>query len=194
MTNLFDRDEIPFRYYHDLRARSDLSFESSPASRVIEVPGENLRLLHISQLMLLTSPYSPVRRPIAPLFTLTSAASFMAMIHFNQRDEVLVPGLKERLEGCDLYLTMDMLDSQISPIVASRQIFEAMSRKHSLATPRPGSVVGSFSSTPTLPVATLTSADQIPQVGAIPAAHVFDNKDQYPTFARTGKLRTTDPN
>lgn len=185
MDNLFDRE--PYRRYADLRTRSDLRYNASDTSRVIEVPDEDLRLLHVSHLMFSTFMRGPMRL-ILPPFILDSVASFMAMVHFNQRNGVVIEGLRERLDGCDLHMTMDMLDSRVSPIVGSRQIFEAMSRKHSLASPRPGAVVGSFTTSVSKPTATLTSATQIPQISGAASAKVFDNKDQYPTFARTGKL------
>lgn len=135
-------------------------------------------------------PTGPIRKPVSVKTVLWSVAAFMGMVHFNERNGMLISGLGDRLAGCNLHLTMDMLDSQISPIVAARQFIEASSRNHSLSTPRPGTVVGAFSSDTTLPLAVLSGADQIPHVGAIPSAANFDFKDQYPTFARTGKFES----
>lgn len=81
MDNMFDR--VPYRYYADLRRRSDLRYYAPGTSRVIEVPDKDLRLLHVSHLMFSTYQRGPMRIVI-PSFVLDSMASFMALLHFNQ--------------------------------------------------------------------------------------------------------------
>lgn len=71
------------------------------------------------------------------------------------------PHLSETLKDCNIYLTIDILDTMLSPIVASRRVLEVLSRpsdsSDSLQEPFPISLAGSFRS------AVLSGVYQVPQ-------------------------------
>jgi hypothetical protein len=89
------------------------------------------------------------------------------------------PHLSETLKDCNIYPTIDILDTMLSPIVASRRVLEVLSRpSDSVQEPFPISLAGSFRS------AVLSGVYQLPHVSGQSTSSALDNKDQAPTFVR----------
>ena len=186
----------PIEYYQNLRSRNDVSYETRQDSLVIKVQADNerIRLLHLASFYPITIPgasgfdefFRPIRKPFNDVFLFWEMGAFLAMIHFNQR-AALLPQLPQRLQSCDLYMTMEMLDSQFSPIQASRLLYPLLfnQSQQTLETPIPGGLVGSFVTSIAEPISVLAGVYGIPYVSPGVASSGFDRGSDSPTFART---------
>lgn len=112
-------------------------------------------------------------------------AVLLAAYHFNNVDSspVLTPDIVSQCP--DLKLTVELLDSEFSPIETTRTFTSVLQRQYTLQAPPPAAVVGAFRSSVTLPLAILSGVNDIPQVSHGATSIEFDDKDQYPLFGRT---------
>ena len=187
---------VPLSFYSDLRRQTDLPFEQRITSKVTKITLDNnddLRLLHLAQLMPLTAPGRsgfdpfgrPIRIPFNNVFMNWDAAGLLALVHFNERNTSVLPELTEILSTCNVFFTMDLLDTQQSPVVASDQYYKVATRNNTLASPQPGGVIGSIFTQETQPLAVLTGAYQIPQISPASSSSTLEFNDDAPLFART---------
>ena len=95
-------------------------------------------------------------------------------------DDVLDDGSE-----CRIKLTLNILDSQFSPIESTRVFTQMLQRNHSLTEPLPAAVVGAYRSATTSPLAILTGVNDITQVSYASTSTDFDVKEQFPRFGRT---------
>jgi hypothetical protein len=147
----------PLRYYENLRM-SD-KYRSRPQSQLVEVKdeeetGEDIRLMHILTLMS-TPPVSS--------FIYHESAALLALKHYNDRSNLVIDDLSERLIDCNIYLTMDMLNAVFNPVVATSKLYSYFSSPPTLKSPQPVAVVGATISRISRALAILTGAYQIPR-------------------------------
>jgi hypothetical protein len=109
-------------------------------------------------------------------------ATYLAVQDFNERQSLLVPTLKERLSSCDLSLSIQMRDTEFSPIYAVSQYQKAVLEAPSTQTM---AIVGSIRSTITSSLATISGTQGIPQISGLATSDELDDKGLYPFFART---------
>lgn len=166
------------RYYQELR-NSSLPFKTKASSQIIEVEletQERIRLMHLAQIL----PHEPTSSTIY-----MNAAGVLALRHFNDRSNVVVPNLSETLDGCNIYMTMDLLDSKKSPFDSISAFHSYFRHEQTLQAPHPTSVVGAFLSVVSRPLSIITGAHEIPQISPASTAAALDDSDISPTFGRT---------
>ncbi|CAB9520190.1 acid type B receptor subunit 2 [Seminavis robusta] len=113
-----------------------------------------------------------------------AAAALLAVYHFNNLD--MSPIITEEdVEGCDVKLTMEIVDSKFSPIGSTRVFTESLHTENTLSTPLPTAVIGAYRSATTSPLAILTGVNGIPQASYASSSTDFDVKEQFPLFGRT---------
>jgi Receptor family ligand binding region/7 transmembrane sweet-taste receptor of 3 GCPR len=163
--------------------------ETQEGSAVIRI-SENLRQCHLTTLLPLSSTVvdeqgNHSRTPISFRVYL-EAASYLALKHFNDRDPRVLPKLNDLLLDCDVQLTVDMRDTQFSPIEAARQLQNIyLHSDHSIEVPLPFALLGAARSAVSQTVAILSGSYEIPQMSATSTSVSLDNKEVYPFFART---------
>jgi Receptor family ligand binding region len=118
-------------------------------------------------------------------------AVFLALHHFNNMQEIGHPVLGDyitnhtKLLGCNVKLTMELIDSQYSPTKTTLEFTSLSQRPTSIQSPLATAVIGAQRSAETLPLAVLTAVKGIPQVSASATSLSFDTKEQFPLFGRT---------
>lgn len=179
----------PLQYFDNLR-NSSFPYETRQGSAMYSVRdtdrNETIRLVHVASL----NPYSEMppgdNRTLVDLVMYIDAAAFLALHHFNERSSLVLPHLPDLLQNCNAYMTIDILDTLFSPIVASREVVELLTRRQdSLTEPYPLSIAGAARSAVTQPMATLAGVFQVPIVNGVSTSSALDQKDEYPTFVRT---------
>ncbi|CAB9505002.1 Gamma-aminobutyric acid (GABA) B receptor [Seminavis robusta] len=185
----------PFTYWDVLRQESsDVPFETRPGSSVVKIPTSSvkpripnarshLRLAHLASILAISHPWFGIDR----VFHNAQAAGVLALKHLNERSPSVMPDLPERMDACpDLFFTMDMYDTQFSPIHAARQFAnDIVGPTHSLATPHPTAIAGATLSEVSKTLAILGGVNEIPQISHISAAESLDNTETYPYFCRS---------
>jgi hypothetical protein len=118
-------------------------------------------------------------------FIYIQAGMYIAVKCFNERSSTILSHLSETLQDCNIYLTIDILDKMLSPIVASWEALEVLSRSpDSLQEPFPISLAGSFRSAVSQHLAILFGVCHVPHANGQSTSSALDNKDQAPTFVR----------
>lgn len=112
-------------------------------------------------------------------------AALMAVYHFNNIQKSPILTEEDVAECPDLRLTMELLDTEFSPIETTRAFTSVLQRTPSFRVPFPSAVIGAYRSAVTSPLAILTGVNDIPQVSYASTAVDFDVKAQYPLFGRT---------
>mmetsp|Transcript_46585 Transcript_46585/g.141108 ORF Transcript_46585/g.141108 Transcript_46585/m.141108 type:complete len:1062 (-) Transcript_46585:222-3407(-) len=119
-----------------------------------------------------------------------AAALLLACYHFNTKkltdtldikDEVLAKAYFET----NVRLTASLYDTQFSPIESTRLLTKVLDRSPARDKPLPQAIVGAYRSACTSPTAILSGVNGIPQISYHSSGTDFDNKEQYPLFART---------
>jgi hypothetical protein len=174
-------------YYDKLRNRTDLTLEeSNSTSKIYRVTVnsavENNTTYRLADLKTFV-PFSD-GKAIRQGFQNDAFTALLAAYHFNNPD--LSPILtKDQVEGCDVRLTMELLDTQFSPIETTRAFTNVLQRRTDFAVPEAAGVLGAVRSAVTSPLAILTGVNDIPQISAASTAVDFDVTEQYPLFGRT---------
>lgn len=177
--------KIRLQYWDNLRNSSTFETRQGSAMFRINTPNETVRLAHLLSI----HPYSEIlangdRIPVDEL-AYVEASSFLAVHHFNERSPAVLPDLPELLGDCNVYLTVDIVDTILSPIVASRKALEYFVRpKGSLSKPPPISLAGATRSAVSQPLSVLAGVYHTPMVNSQSTSSVLDNKDSSPTFTR----------
>lgn len=167
----------PLRHYEELRTSDQYRFR--PESQIIEVQdenGEEIRLLHVLNIMS-TPPISS--------FIYYEAASLLALKHFNDRSNLVINNLSEQLDGCNVYLTMDMLNAGFDQAKATSKLYSYFAHAPTIGSPHPAGVIGATVSRISEALAVLTGAYQIPQISPGSQLVELDHDDIAPTFSRT---------
>ena len=118
-----------------------------------------------------------------------AAALLLACYHLNNGlIDTVVTGLpssvKDAYARSDVRLTASIYDTRYSPIESTRILAKILHRSHSLTEPLPQFILGAYRSASTSPTAILSGVNGIPQVSYHSSGTDFDNKEQYPYFAR----------
>lgn len=180
-------EKRPLQYWDDLR-NSGIPFATQQGSamfRLTDSNGETVRLGHVANVY----PYSEIlsdgtRTPNESLIYI-EAGMFLALKTFNERSPTILPDLPDILGDCNIYLTIDILDTILSPIVACQKALDELNRPEaSLEEPFPLSLAGSFRSAVSQPLAILSGVYEVPHVNGQSTSSALDNKDQAPTFTR----------
>jgi len=136
----------PLQYYDNLR-ESNFPYQTREGSAMYRINdtdlNETVRLAHVASL----NPYSDVlpdgTREIVDLILYIEASVFLALHHFNERSSEVLPHLPDLLQNCNTYMTVDILDTLLSPLVASRKAVKLLTREsNSIKEPLPLSIAG----------------------------------------------------
>jgi hypothetical protein len=184
-------DEQPKRslgYFDDLRNSNNVTYETRPDSAVflLNTTNETLRLAHVVNL----NPYSEMlasgRRVPVEVLVYVQTSMFLGLQHFNERSSTVLPHLPDLLGDCNLYMTMDIQDTLLSPIVAcGKALSYSMRPRDVLQYPLPVAFGGAARSAVSQPLSVLTGVFQVPQVNGASTSSTLDNKETSPTFIRT---------
>lgn len=115
------------------------------------------------------------------------ACAWLAWYHLSEQLRHVVPEIADRLVSCDIDFTLQMHDSQFSPLVAAQELFDTVNKldESNVTSLQPMAVIGAARSAVSSTLSTLNSAYRIPQISASSTAALLDNKDAHPFFART---------
>jgi len=175
-------------YYDTLRellADGTLRGETEEGSSIIKIPDENIRLMHVSALL----GYS--RDDGVTLFEGTqysTKAALMAMHHFNNRIDSMVPDLKQQLTDvngseCNLKMTMDFYDTERSATTGATLLAQ---RVHTAPYPyQTTAVLGAARSAVSVPLAVLNTVRNIPQISYASTSTTLDDRETFRLFGRT---------
>jgi Receptor family ligand binding region len=108
-----------------------------------------------------------------------AAAALLAVYHFNNLEQSPIVDVQD-IGGCNVKLTMEIVDSKFNPIGTTRAFTESLHTENTLATPLPTAVIGAYRSATTSPLAILTGVNGIPQVSHASTSTDFDVKEQFP--------------
>jgi hypothetical protein len=179
-------------YYDKLRNRTDLTAESNSTSKIYRVTVNSTDANDNNTTTTATYRLADIKT-FVPFsngkvtrqgFQDDAFTALLAAYHFNNPD--LSPILKqEQVAGCDVRLTMELLDTQFSPIETTRAFTNVLQRRTGFAVPEAAGVVGAYRSAVTSPLAILTGVNDIPQITSASTAVDFDVTEQYPLFGRT---------
>lgn len=166
--------------------------ETRNDSSVISI-NDTSRLCHIMTMLALTAAESDAAGNTIilpkPFYIYYEAGAFVAAQHFNQRNASIISDLSERLQACDIQLSLSMEDTKFSPIEASRNLQRAINvANHSIATPRLTALVGAARSAVSVPLSVVSGVSKILQVSASSTSPALDNKDVSPYFGRMVRL------
>ena len=119
VSSLEEHTAASLRYLDDLRSSDHSTSLIQEDSNVIQVSvsgneteRQNLRLCHLTSMLPSTSDSRGTLQPDYGLYT--EGAGLLALLHFNERDTAIVPDLN-RLENCNVQLTMGFGNTQFSP-------------------------------------------------------------------------------
>lgn len=164
--------------YFDNVRNSNATVESQPHSAVQRVNG-SFRLAHLLS-MFAAGPKDPRLLGVS-----IDLAGLLAVTHFNARSGQVMPELPQRLQDCDLYLTMEMLETVGKPTLAVRKLFNKLSVPPSLQNPKPMAIVGTGNSASSEAVAILSGVSNIAQCSPAATSPLLDARSDHPYFTRT---------
>lgn len=149
----------------------------SSASAVKQKQVGGRRACHLASILPLTEydDETDSRSPIDFRVCL-EASAYMALQHLNNPSEALVD--LSRLQSCDIDFSVELRDSQFSPIHAARQLYQTLPTK-------PFAVLGAARSAVSNTLATLAGSYQLPQISPSSTSGALDDKQRAPFFART---------
>jgi hypothetical protein len=152
--------------------------------------GTTATFRHISVMLALTLLGDPEQRLFEEIGLESFLAILMAMQHFNNRIPAIVPEIKE-LGQCDIKFSLDLFDSQFSPLAAVAQLTEEIIPRGDLslvgvtnATMYPTGILGASRSDTSGLTSIISGIYDITQVAFQSSADSLDNKDIYPRFGR----------
>jgi hypothetical protein len=173
-------------YYDRLRVDPALrevaqGSKQSNVFRVIDVKGDEYRLADASTFLPFSDGTGATRAGVMSM----AIGALLAIYHFNNPETAILDDIPQLQQGCNVRLTTEFFDSQLSPVDSTRVFTNVLRRNHSLAKPLPTCVVGAYRSATTSPLAILTGVNDIPQVSYASTSSDFEVKEQYPLFGRT---------
>lgn len=179
--------ERPLDYWDNLR--NSTTFKTQPGSAIYQVrteDNETVRLAHVVAIIPFSEYLANGTRRVIDSFAHGGASVILAIKHFNERSSPVVPGLSDIVGDCNVYLTVDINDTVLSPIVASRKVLEHFGRPTNvLSKPFPIALSGATRSAVTEPLSILAGVYDTTVVNGLSTSSSLDNKDMFPTFTRT---------
>jgi hypothetical protein len=190
-------DRYPYSFFDDLRLRNPselvLSHENSVYQVTVNVNAnattsnatettDTFRLVEIKSFL----PFSNGGVSLRPGATDEAFTALLAMHHWNQNQNQKVND-RSTISPCNVRMTMELLDTQLSPIVATRT-FTSLLQTESISSfrdPPVTAVVGAQRSSVTAPLAILTGVNNVPQFSYASTSLNLNVKEQYPIFGRT---------
>ena len=159
-----------------------LSREGSAVLRV----DDDTRRMHLASLLPVTRPQRGAFKPLESRFYYI-AGGYLAMQHFNERSNLIISDLSDRLQDCDLQMSIEYRDTQFNRVGGARVLNEVLARwpNNTLQDPFPSAIVGSGRSDTSETVSTLSGMFQLPMVSPHSSAASLDDKGRFPYFART---------
>ena len=187
LTSELDVIQRPLDYWDSLR--NSTAYETRPGSALYRVKTDNnnetVRLGHVVAATSFSFLDSGTRH-LVDSFAHLGGAYILAIHHFNTRNSTVVPQLASIVGDCNVYLTIDVRDNILSPIVASRTALEYLERPNNVLTePYPIAVAGAGRSAVSEPLSILAGAYGTLVISSQSTASSLDNKDKFPTFARS---------
>jgi len=171
-------------YYDNLRNQTGI-FDSSDLSRsrIFQVTTSDAKTYRLAEVKTFL-PFSDGIHLRPGVFD-DSFAALLAMHHFNNIGSSPILN-DEDFQNCNVRMTMELLDTQFSPIETTRTFTGILQKSSStIQDPPVAAVVGAYRSAVTSPLAILTGVNDIPQVSYASTAVDFDVKEQFPMFGRT---------
>jgi hypothetical protein len=184
------RNRRPLNYWDDLRETNTGTFETQNGSAVYRVTLDtnetHVRLAHVVSIIPFSERLANGTRRLIDSFGHGGSSVILAIQHFNERSSLIVPNLNKILGDCNVYLTTDIRDTQLSPIVASKTVLEYFGRSHNdPSLPFPVALCGATRSAVTEPLSVLSGVYETTVVNGQSTSSSLDNKDMFPTFTRT---------
>jgi hypothetical protein len=166
--------------------------EVSASTSIIRVDASKRRM-HLAGLLPITRPTEGTFTPLESRVYYI-AGGHLALKHFNERSNDVIPDLSERLRGCDIELTIEYRDTQYSRIVGAGHLSDILQKwpRNTLEDPFPSAIVGAGRSDVSETISTLSGMFQLPVVSPHSSAASLDDKVQYPYFARTTPSNAAD--
>lgn len=100
----------------------DNNMQSTKIRRVVDEDGREWRQGHLMALLPLSRRNDDNERVLQEFRVYVELSAFLAYQHVQHRSGVVLPGLPERLEGCNFQWTYTHHDTQFSPLQAAREV------------------------------------------------------------------------
>ena len=143
------------------------------------------RLAHIPIVLTFAYEQDDGSFKIEPWDLYPSLGAFLALKHFNERSDEVLPHLPKLLEGCDIQLTTAIYDSHGSPMEAAKLAIQLIAEaNHSVAKPDPLAIVGCSYSREAQIVGVMTGVYNVPFISPFSGSTELDNAYTFPMFAR----------
>eukprot|EP00594_Rhizosolenia_setigera_P005854 CAMPEP_0178943940 /NCGR_PEP_ID=MMETSP0789-20121207/2866_1 /TAXON_ID=3005 /ORGANISM="Rhizosolenia setigera, Strain CCMP 1694" /LENGTH=855 /DNA_ID=CAMNT_0020623591 /DNA_START=17 /DNA_END=2584 /DNA_ORIENTATION=- len=121
-----------------------------------------------------------------------SAATLLAIHHFNNGIGTIVPELQEVNKKCNVRITTEIFDTREDPEVAVKDVIDMISREHkNLKKPKPCGIFVSSARDVTTYATQVSSLYDIIQVSSVCADAMLDKVEHYPLFIRTNPTEKT---
>ena len=114
----------------------------------------------------------------------SAVAAFVAIDHFNQRKDTIIPEFAQIPSSCNIQFVPHVFDSQ-SHQKPTLNAFLKARYDSSWSNYKPEIVIGCSRSAVTTPLALLTGIAEVPQVSFYSTSTKLDDTKTYPTFLRT---------
>lgn len=110
--------------------------------------------------------------------------NLLAVQHFNDRSNVVVPDLEERLQDCDLYMTVDLVNGVGRPKIGVSKLLERLPSNPTLLNPRPIGIVGAGNSRTSKALAIVGGVNNLVQCSPSATSPDLDDRYNHPYFTR----------
>lgn len=185
----------PLSYFDDLRNQtSDASVASSGQNSTFIVLNDGeIRLGHLVSLLIISSDPAEgeTARQVRQGTLDVEIAAFLGMHHFNQRSGAVIHDLPGRLDGCNVYFTMDFRDSYGTPRQSTTQLLQSLNSYRGETNPFPTGIVGTGRSSTAAPTSVLGGVFQVPQVSCCATSRALGTTNS-PLLARTVPINSED--
>ena len=178
-------DIADFDFFDRLRSKIGYIPRTGATEIALDTKSGNLEtftLRHFTSLNSFTRRKGELRQSTVD----AAGAAILALHHFNNGIADVVPQVRDA-NSCGIKFTMDHMDTQLSPIKASRALIGDIFRRESIGDPQrpfPTALIGASRSAVSEPLAILTGINSLPQISYSSTSTSFDNKDQFPLFGR----------
>ena len=172
--------------YHELRT-SATSVSRPPGSNVDilqdQNTGETIALCTLNPMGSFTFQGQP--HPWAWLAYGLHLSVVLAAQHLNSGDTSLVPELEGLPNKCPIRFVVEALDEEGSTGVALKRVIDFAGRAPTGPKPPPCAIIGSASSTRSIPTATVSGVLGYPQISPYSTSAALDDKVIFPLFGRS---------
>lgn len=122
-------------------------------------------------------------RELLPYWLLAELVTYLAVDHFNERNNNIVTDLQKRLKRCDLRFNLTLIDTRFDEMVACSKLYERVVRPNKI----PIAIVGAVRSSVTTLTTILSGALGIPQISARSTSPELDNRETFPYSVQRGR-------